>query len=423
MASDSDTITPLILSSWAVINEHPMQASSSSRSGVHSGLTVIVALLSMIGPFTIDAYLPSFPDIETDFGVDRAMMSQSLGVYLAAFAFSTLLWGPLSDRYGRRRVIIGSQLVYVLASIGCALSNSISVFLVFRILQGFAASGGFIAGRAMIRDAHDEKDAHRAMSQVIMMFAIAPAIAPILGGWLHDVFGWRSVFWFLGVFSVLLIFMTLKIRETLPDEHRQSVHPRSVLRVYVRSLKHRQFPFLVMALGATFAGIFLYIAGAPSVIFDFLGLGVNDFSVQFIPMVAGMMLGASISGRLSHRWPPGQTIKAGFAVILVGVLINILQVIFLETSIVFTVGPLVIYAIGSAMIMPAITIMALDCFPHHRGTASSMQGFLQMMINAGVASLAVPALQSQLSFFVAGQCVFVCLAMGLWYLALRRAEV
>ena len=386
-------------------------------------LTLIVALLSMIGPFSIDAYLPSFPHIEAAFGIDRAMLSHSLGAYLAAFAVSTLFWGPLADRFGRRAVIMGSMLMYVLASVGCALSTSATEFITIRTLQGFAASGGFIAGRAMIRDAHDERNAHRAMSQVTMVFALAPAIAPILGGWLDDYYGWRSVFWFLCLFAAVLLAVSVRINETLPPEHRQSIVPRVVARVYLRSLKHRQFPLLALSLGFNFAGIFLYIAGAPTVIYDFLGLGENDFGVQFIPMVAGLMLGSYISGRLSHRWKSESTVAAGFSVIVLGVLLHIIPVALFDITVFNTIAPLVVYAIGTAMIMPAITIMALDCFPHHRGTAASMQGFIQMLINSVVASIAVPLLHTRESYFVAGQAVFVSLSIGLWYMSRYRTSV
>jgi MFS transporter, DHA1 family, multidrug resistance protein len=393
---------------------------AAPRHGVHTRLTFIVALLSMVGPFSIDAYLPSFPDIEAAFGISRALLSQSLSVYLAAFAASTLLWGPLSDRFGRRRVIMGSLSLYVLASVGCALANDATSFMVLRTLQGFAASGGLIAGRAMIRDAHDADSAHRAMSQVTLVFAVAPAIAPVLGAWLHDHYGWRSVFWFLCLFGALLIAMTVFIRETLPEAQRQSVQPKAVARVYVRTLQHRQFPLMVLSLGFIFAGIFLYIAGAPTVIYDFLGLGTDDFAVQFIPIVAGLMLGAFLSSRLSHHRSPTRIVSTGFGVLATAAVLNLVQVSLFDATVLNTIGPLVIYAIGTAMIMPAITILALDCFPHHRGTAASMQGFFQMLINAAVAGIAVPALHAQRHYFVIGQAVFLSIASVLWVVSLRR---
>jgi DHA1 family bicyclomycin/chloramphenicol resistance-like MFS transporter len=315
---------------------------------------------------------------------------------------------------------MGSLAVYVLASAGCALADTATTFIGWRMLQGFAASGGMIAGRAMIRDAHDATSAHRAMAQVMLVFALAPAIAPVLGGWLHDHYGWRSVFGFLCLFGGLLVGMTAVIRETLPEAQRQSVQPRVVARIYGRTLQHRHFPLMVLSFGCTFAGIFLYIAGAPTVIYDFLGLGADDFGVQFIPMVGGLMLGAFASGRLSHRFTPERIVGIGFGVLATTVVLNLAQAALLEATVLYTVGPLVIYAFGTAMIMPAITILALDCFPHHRGTAASMQGFFQMVINAAVAGLAVPALHTQRQYFVIGQALLLVLALGLWYASRRR---
>lgn len=384
-------------------------------------LTLIAALLSMLGPFSIDTYLPSFPDIETEFGIGRAMLSQSLSVYLLAFAFSTLFWGPVADRYGRRLVILVSMFVYTLGSIGCALAESIETFLLLRVVQGLAASGGFIASRAMIRDAHDAESAHRAMSQVMLLFALSPAIAPVLGGWLHDQFGWRSVFWFLGAFGGMLVLMGFFIGETLVKEHRQSIRPGTVIRVYVSAVMHKRFPALVLSLSFAFAGVFLYIAGAPTVIYDFLGMGSTDFGWLFIPIVAGLMAGASISGRLAHRWPAHQTITAGFALMVTAIAINLFAVNFYDPVILTVIGPLVLFVLGLAILMPAITIMALDCLPHHRGTAASMQGFLQMITNVGVTSVAVPLLQARWLYFVLGQLVFLLLAVMLWFRLRRNA--
>lgn len=382
-------------------------------------LTVITALLSMLGPFTIDAYLPSFPDIEATFGISRAVLSQSLAVYLFAFAVSTLFWGPLADRIGRRLVILSSLSIYVLASAGCAVAADTYSFMLLRILQGFAASGGLIAGRAMIRDAHDANNARRAMSQVTLLFALAPAIAPVLGAWLHDHFGWRSVFWSLAGFGLSLILLVTFIKETLADEHRQSFRPLSVMRVYTQTIKHRQYLSMILSLSFAFAGIFLYIAGAPTIIYDFLDLGSDDFGWQFIPMVGGLMLGAYISGRLAHRWSGSRIIYSGFGVIGLAVLFNLFQAALLKASVPTIIGPLVMYAFGIAMIMPAITVQALDCFPMNRGAAASMQGFSQMLTNAAVASIAVPLLHTRIQHFVLGQLAFLLIALMFWHFAQR----
>ena len=384
-------------------------------------LTVIAALLAMIGPFSIDAYLPSFPDIEAEFGISRALLSQSLGVYLMAFAISTLFWGPLADRFGRRLVILISMAIYTLGSIGCALSDSAETFMLLRIVQGLAASGGFIAGRAMIRDAHDAEAAHRAMSQVMMLFALAPALAPVLGGWLHDHFGWRSVFWFLSFFGSLLVLMGFFISETLVTSQRRSINPVTVLRVYFSAFIHKRFPVLVLILSLSFGGLFLYIAGAPSVIYNFLGLGSDDFGWLFIPIVAGLILGASISGRLAHRWPAQRTISVGLLVMMVAMVLNLASVNLATASVFSVVAPLVLYVTGLAVMMPAITVLALDCLPTHRGTAASTQGFIQSITNAGVASIAVPLLNASWLNFVLGQLVFLLLAVVLWY-HLKRSQ-
>ena len=390
------------------------------RSGVHLHLTMVAALLSMLGPFTIDTYLPSFPDIESAFSVSRAVLSQSLGIYLVAFAVSTLFWGPLADRIGRRPVMMISLTIYTLASVGCAMAAYIDSFLLLRLLQGLAASGGFIAGRAMIRDAHDAASAHQAMAQVMLLFALAPAIAPVLGGWLHDQFGWHSVFWFLSGFGALLMLLVAFIRETLTKTQRHSFHPAAVIQVYKRMMINGHFLRLVLTLAFTFAGLFLYIAGAPSLIYDFLGLGSSDFSLLFIPMVGGIMIGAVISSRMVHHYTSTRIIAIGMGLIIAAVVMNLLQALFMDVHLLFIIGPLVMYALGLAMVMPGLTILALDCFPDNRGAAASVQGFLQMAISACVASIAVPLLHSAQLYFVLGLGLFLIIALALWFHVARQ---
>jgi DHA1 family bicyclomycin/chloramphenicol resistance-like MFS transporter len=378
-------------------------------------LTLIVALLTMIGPFTINTYLPSFPAIEAEFEVSRTLLSQSLAFYLASFAISTLVWGPLSDRLGRRTVVLSTLLLYLFASLGCALAGDYASFLFFRLLQGVAAGGGLAAGRTMIRDVYSPQDAQRAMSRLMMLFALAPAVAPVIGGWLEVAFGWHSVFYFLALYSALMLVMVLLwISETLPTSMRQSFHPLNVARIYGRTLVHRRFQSLVFMVACYFGGMFLYIAGAPTVIFDFLKLDVHDFGILFVPLVAGIIFGAWLSGRLAHRWHMERTVTLALTLMTLGAVLNTAQALFLPPLIVSAIIPLMFYTTGIGIAMPAMTVLALDCFPHNRGAASAVQGFIQMMGNTLIASLAVPLLGRRPDWLALGQLSLVVIALLLW---------
>ncbi|MCK5811007.1 MAG: multidrug effflux MFS transporter [Cocleimonas sp.] len=384
-------------------------------------LIIAAALLSMVGPFSIDTYLPSFPSIEAEFQVSRALISQSLGAYLAGFAVMTLIWGPLTDRFGRKPIIFASASLYLVASLGCALTDNFQTFMLSRILQGMAASGGYVAGRAMIRDSFNEQDARKAMSQVMMLFAIAPAISPIIGGALHNLFGWRSVFYFLAFYgAVVLMIALLRIKESLPVEQQQSLHPLHVTKVYSRALLHARFMTLVLTTTLSFAGFFIYVVGAPTIIFDVLQWQAEDFIYLFAPVTAGIVIGAFVTNKLTHYLSSEQTINVGFFLTALAVVLNLLQVSFLPTSALISIAPLVLYAFSLAMIMPNITILALDCFPKNRGSAAAMQGFTQMLSNALLASVIAPLLGSEAVNFVWVQAVVFLMAFFLWLSISKR---
>jgi len=378
-------------------------------------LIITIALLSMIGPFSIDTYLPSFPTIEADFKISRTLLSQSLGSYLAASAISTLFWGPLSDRIGRRNVILGTLTLYLVASVGCALAADYQTFMSLRVLQGVAASGGMVAGRAMIRDAHDSHEAHRAMAHVMMLFALAPAIAPVIGGWLHDAFGWRSVFYFLAIYGGAIALMTFHfLGETLARKHRQSFHPLAVFRLYTRMLVHHRYQATVFSLGTCFGGLFLYIAGSPTVIFDFLGLDSRHFAWQFVPMTGGIIAGSFVSAKLSRHWQTKNIIHLALLLMALAAIINLAQAWWLSPAPLNLIAPQVLYAFGIAIAMPGFTILALDCFPKNRGAASAVQAFVQMMTTAIVASVLLPAIAVTVLGFAWAQASLLVASLLLW---------
>lgn len=311
--------------------------------------------------------------------------------------------------------MLSSLLLYLTASLGCALSGNYEQFLLFRLLQGIAAGGGLATGRTMIRDVYPPREAQRAIARVMMLFALAPAVAPVIGGWLHDAFGWRSVFYFLALYSVLeLGLFALWIAETLPVSMRQSFHPVNVARIYGKTLVHHRFKALVLMIACYFGGMFLYIVGAPTVVFDFLKLGVDDFAVLFVPLVGGVITGAWLSGRLAHHWHAHRTVTLALMLMAAGAVLNTLQASLLSPLVLAMVVPLMFYACGVGMAMPAMTVLVLDCFPSNRGAASAVQGSVQTMGNALIASLALPVLGHHLVWMALGQLMLIGVALLLW---------
>ncbi|EAU53963.1 multidrug effflux MFS transporter [Mariprofundus ferrooxydans] len=392
-----------------------------NKASVGLPLSLVVAALATVAPFTIDTYLPSFPDIGTELSATHAQMQLTLSLYLFAAATSTLIYGPLSDGFGRRRVIMAALLIYVAASIGCALTATIDQLILLRIGQGLSASAGMVIGRAMVRDVYHGADAQRVMSRVMLLFAIAPAIAPVIGGWLHDMFGWHSVFLFLALVAAALFLMIwLGTGETLAAEKRQSIHPLVIARSYARALRHRHFLALVFCFALMFSGFFIYVAGAPVVIYVFLGLGVNDFWMLFVPCVAAIMIGAQLSSWLAGRFSATRTVRIGLGLLLAASMVNLMQSLWLAATPLSVIAPLALYVLGMALTMPNLNVMALDCFPHNRGMASAMQSFVQMAFTALVVGAVVPLVTVSLTMMTL--CMFGLSLIACLFWILRGGE-
>jgi multidrug resistance protein len=196
-------------------------------------LAVLLAVLGMLGPFSIDTYIPAFSGIAQSIGATPAEMQQTLSAYLFGFAFMNLFHGALSDSFGRRPVVLWGIAVFTIASLGCALSQNITQLVLFRGLQGLSTGAGIVVSRAVIRDMFPPAEAQRVMSQVTIYFGVAPAIAPIIGGFLFVHAGWHAVFWFLVAVGVVLFVANYKLLpETLHASHRQSFHVRHLMRGY-----------------------------------------------------------------------------------------------------------------------------------------------------------------------------------------------
>ncbi len=379
-------------------------------------LSLVVALLAMLAPFTIDTYLPSFPDIAADLVATPLQMQQTMSLYLLAFALSTLFYGPLSDSLGRKGAATVALLIYSVSSIGCALALNIDQLILARIGQGLAASAGLVIGRAMIRDCYYGPQAQRVMAQMMLIFAIAPAVAPVIGGLLQQWFDWRAVFWFLGGLGLLLVALLIfGSSETHPRAQRQSIHPLVVGRAYASALVSGRFMGLAFTFSLMFSGFFLYVAGAPHIIYQHLGLGVNDFWQLFVPIVGGVMLGSYIAGRLAGLVTPARTVGIGFVLMVVAGVLNLLQAELLAAAPINVIVPAALYLMGMAIAMPNLSLMGLDCFPKNRGMASAMQSFTQMGMAAVVVGVIVPWVVGDLSWLAMAMLLLNGAALLLWW--------
>ena len=358
-------------------------------------MAILLGGLAMFGPFSIDTIFPAFPQMAAQLGADKIAMQQTISVYLLAYALMSIVHGPLSDAIGRRRVILGGLLVFTLASVGCALSFDLKTLLFFRALQGLSAGVGLIVGRAAIRDLYQGDDAQRLMSQVSMIFGIAPAIAPIVGGWILGWGAWPVIFWFLAGFSVLLLLSTaLWLPETHPREARVALAPRRMLRDYVYIFLNPRFQRLAAASSLTFAGLFLYIASAPDFVMELLQLNERQFGWLFIPTIGGMTLGAFVSGRAAGRISGVRQVGIGFACCGVAALGNVGYNAWVASmALPWAVLPMAVAAFGVALIFPIVTLAILDMYPRQRGASSSLQAFTSLVLNALVAGVLSPLLR------------------------------
>lgn len=378
----------------------------------------MLAALAMLGPFSVDTYLPAFPNIQATLDATPIEVQQTLTVYLAAFAFMMLWHGALSDAFGRRNIILGALAVFGVASLGCASAHSIEYLWAFRILQGLSAGAGVVIGRAIVRDVYSGTHATRLLSLVTMIFSIAPAIAPILGGWIVKLRNWRSIFLFLFVYTVLLLWYCYrKLPETLPQAKRQPFSPHSLAQSYTRVFTSMRFQLTAGVAAFNFAGLFLYVAAAPVFLTEHLHLGPDEFGWQFIPMVAGIFLGSLAASRMAGKISVAKHVAVGFWFLALATIGNLAYHLLFPPAIPWSVLPHFFYGFGFSVVAPVVTLLVMDLFPEIRGLVSSCQSFTQTALGAVIAGVAAPALSHDAMWLAAGQLACVVISLALWLMA------
>ncbi len=386
---------------------------------------ILLALLGMLGPFSIDTYIPAFAGIAQSLDATPLQMQQTLSAYLFGFAFMSLFHGAISDSFGRRPVVLTGLAVFTIASAGCALSQSIGQLIFFRAMQGLSTGAGIVVSRAVIRDMFAPSQAQKVMSQVTIFFGAAPAIAPLVGGWLLLHSSWHAIFWLLtGVGVALWVANYRLLPETLHHTQRQHFNVKNLLAGYWQLGSDPRFLLLALASGIPFNGMFLYVLSAPVFLGEHLGLPPQHFFWLFLLTIGGIMSGAFVSGRAAGKLTPKRQIRNGFVVMLsIGLLNLALNAVF-KADARWALLPIGIFSFGWAMMVPVVTLLVLDLHPERRGMASSLQMFVGSSANGIVAGVIAPLVMHSTLALAAASVGMMSVGLSAWfYLRYRWPEI
>ena len=378
-------------------------------------LAVLLACLGSLGPFSIDTYLPAFTGIAQSIGATPVQMQQTLSAYLFGFAVMNLFHGALADSFGRRPVILWGIALFTIASAGCALAQNIGTLVFWRAVQGMSAGAGIVVSRAVIRDMFPPADAQRVMSQVTIYFGVAPAVAPMVGGFLFIHSTWHAIFWFLTGVGVLLWTANFRLLpETLHDTQKQPFNVRNLMRGYWSLGSSPRFLMLALASGIPFNGMFLYVLSAPVFLGEHLHLGPGQFFWFFCLTIGGIMAGAWLSGRMAGNMKNKHQIRRGFVIMIAVSVTNLVLNLLFVPQAWWALFPIAIFAFGWALMVPVITLMVLDLAPDRRGMASSLQAFVGSMANGFVAGVIAPLVMHSTVLLATASLLMMSIGVFAW---------
>ncbi len=344
---------------------------------------VLIALVACAAVST-DLYLSGIPQLAADLEVGPAEAQLTLSVFMAAFAVGQLVFGPLSDHFGRKPVAAIGLTLYCLGALACMLAPGIGLLLVARMVQGFAASSGPVIARAIVRDRFQGVEAARSMSQLAGAMAVVPLLAPVLGSWLLYWFDWRAQFGMLLLFGLLTLAGLRSLRETCPSI---GIAPLGLGRIFTQfgiCLSQRRFVGFVLCGGAAFAAAFAWISSASWIVIDVLGVPATHFGYTFMLVVTGYMGGSFASARIVPRIGVQRTLRLGVIAALAGALLLLAQGLWIEPSLGGVLSGVFCSFLGGGLCLPNSQMGAISEFPLSAGGASAVYGFVQTAMASGL---------------------------------------
>jgi DHA1 family bicyclomycin/chloramphenicol resistance-like MFS transporter len=386
------------------------------RTGTFA-LTALLAALSAIGPLTTDMYLPSLPDIARQLHASTAQVQFTISAYLIGFAVGQIFYGPVSDRHGRKPVLMAAMALYCVASLACALSTSIEMLIIARTFQALGGSGGIVLTRAIVRDIYAGARAGRELSLIGSVMALAPVLAPIAGGLLQTGFGWRAVFFALvaaGLVGAGIVWLLLP--ETLNTRAAEPVSIASMGRSYRIVVRNPAYLAYLGITSASYAGLFAWISGAAFVLQNLYGLTPFDFGAAFALGSIGYMTGSALAARIVVRFGLDGVLGVGGCACAVGGLGMVAAVALGLSSSLSLVAPVAIYLAGLGMVLPQGIAGAMTPFPERAGAASSLFGFVQQSAAAVCGAVVGWFLGHSAWPLVLGVAVMGCTTLVLWLL-------
>lgn len=340
----------------------------------------LLGLLTAFGPVATDMYVPSMPDIGHSLGASASDVQLTLSSYLMGFAGGQIIYGPLSDLWGRKPVLLTALALFCAASFACALAPSIGILVAARALQALGGSGAIVLPRAIVRDIYTGERAGRELSRIGAIMSFAPILAPLLGAGIQVSFGWRATFIVIvGVGLVAAAIVWRAMPETLAHRSGQPISISDILRRYGELLANRTFTTHLAIAALSYAGLFAWISGSPFVLQNLYGLSVFDFGMAFATACVGSLIGAALATALVVRLGLSRTIGLGTAALATGGLAMVLGILFGAKPVVWLVLSMTIYHVGLMLTMPQAIAGAMTPFPHCAGAASSLIGLVQQL--------------------------------------------